>query len=226
MLAAYGRAITETFGPGVRHHYCLFHHLQAVRHRLRDKCGADWQGKPLLRRLVKLVDHIYDCRDRRTAKRRLAKVLALREELARNHPEVLPLLETIEERFPMVANAIGREDVPTTNNITERTIKAFSRHYKNMAGLESIETARIQLRLFRFFYRLKPMREAVRAEHRGMSPLERAGWHLRGIPIADYVRGFTEAFAEEGPELFGPPPASPQGLPPPVERPEGLATAA
>jgi transposase IS66 family protein len=226
MLAAYGRAITETFGPGVRHHYCLFHHLQAVRHRLRDKCGIDWKTRPLLRRLVKLVDHVYDCRDPRTAKKRLGKVLALREDLALNHPEVLPLLDTIEERFPMVANAIGREDVPTTNNVTERTIKAFTRHYKNMAGLESIETARVQLRLFRFFYRLRPMREAARVADRGKSPLERAGWHLRGIPIADYVRRFTEVFAAEGPELFSPLRAPPRGVPPSVEKPEGLATAA
>ena len=60
-----------------------------------------------------------------------------------------------------------------------------------MAGLESIETARIQLRLFRFFYRLTPMSEPVNPEHRGKCPLERAGWSVRGVPIADCIRRFT-----------------------------------
>lgn len=202
MLAAYSNAIADTFGPGVKHHYCLFHHLQAVRQRLRDKFGADWKAQPLLRRLVALVDDIYDCKDRRTARKRLAKVLTLREELEAKHPEAVGLLDTIEKRFPKVANAIGRPDIPRTNNITERTIKAFNRHYKNMAGLESVETARVQLRLFRFFYRLTPMREAAQAEDRGKCPLERAGCFLRGIPLADYVRRFTQAWDEEGPELF------------------------
>jgi transposase-like protein len=202
MLGAYSNAIIDTFGPGVKHHFCLFHHLQAVRQRLREKCGADWKEQPLLRRLVALVDDIYDCRDRRTARKRLAKVLALRQELEAKHPEAVPVLDTIDNRFPKVANTLGHPDLPMTNNATERVIKAFNRHYKNMAGLESVETARVQLRLFRFFYRLTPWREPARAEDRGKCPLERAGWSLRGIPLADYVRRFTEAWDEEGPELF------------------------
>lgn len=200
MLASYENIIRETFGERVVHHYCLFHHLQAVRHRLRDKCGNNWKSKPLLRELVQKVDRIYKCKDRRTAKRRLARVVAMRDKLARRHPEALSVLGIIQERFPMVANALGRDDISATNNLTERTIKAFNRHYRGMAGFEAIETARIQARLFRFFYRLTPMPEAVRPEDRGKCPLERAGWNLAGIPIADYVTGFARGWDRDGPD--------------------------
>ena len=72
LLAAYDKAIKHTFGTHVVHHYCLFHHLQAVRTRVREKCGKDWKESYLLRKLVSQVDAIYDCRDIRTAKKRFA----------------------------------------------------------------------------------------------------------------------------------------------------------
>ncbi len=199
MLGAYANAIRETFGAHVVHHYCLFHHLQAVRHRLRDKLGPDWKKHALLRRLVTRIDDIYHCKTRRTARRRLARVLTMRDEVLAHFPDVGTILDTLEKRFPLVANAIGRSHIPTTNNVTERTIKAFHRHYRAMAGLESIETAHIQLRLFRFFYRLAPLREPARKEDRGLSPAEKAGFTLRAVPIADYVRRFCEAWEEDGP---------------------------
>ena len=211
MLASYENAIRETFGERVVHHYCLFHHLQAVRHRLRDKCGTNWRSKPLLRQLVDKVDHVYKCKDRRTAKRRLALVVAMQDELARKHPEAVGVLDIIQKRFPMVVNALGNDDLSTTNNITERTIKAFNRHYRGMAGFESIETARIQARLFAFFYRLTPMAEASRREDRGKCPLERAGWYLTGIPIADYVTGFGRGWDE--PDWPVPTPSEQPSLP-------------
>jgi transposase-like protein len=209
MLAAYGSAIRDTYGPGVVHHFCLFHHLQAIRHRLRDKCGKDWKKQPLLRQLVEQTDNIYKCRDRRTAKRRLAKVLALRDKLERDHPEAVTVLDTLQQRFPLVANAIGRNQVPTTNNVVERTIKAFNRHYKLMAGFESLDTARIQVTLFAFFYRLTPMREPAQKEDRGVCPLQKAGWSLHGVPVADYVRRFVHAWDEDGPDLFAVAPQPP-----------------
>jgi transposase-like protein/transposase len=202
MLAAYDQAIRDTFGNRVVHHFCLFHHLQAVRHRLRQRCGRDWKKEPLLRQLVEDIDAIYACKSRKTAKKRLAKVLELRTVLEQQHPEAVGILETLEQRFPLVANAIGRQDIPSTNNVTERTIKAFHRHYQHFAGMESLETARIQLRLFRHFYRLMPLREPAKKELRGLCVLERAGWIVRGIPLADYVRRFTEAWDEDGPELL------------------------
>jgi hypothetical protein len=197
LLAAYDNAINDTFGTHVMHHYCLFHHLQAVRTRLREKCSNNWKEHRLLRKLVKQVDAIYDCKDIRTAKKRLAKVLDMRDSLALYHPQAVPILDIIKERFPMVANALENKMIPMTNNTTERVIKAFNQHYKNMAGLESIETARIQLQLFSFYYRLTPLQEAVNKEQRGKCPLERAGWCVQGIPIADYIRKLAEALCED-----------------------------
>lgn len=209
MLAAYDQAIEEVFGKRVVHHFCLFHHLQAVRARLRERCGSGWKQEPMLRKLVKDIDAIYACKSRQTAKKRLAEVLAQREALEREHPAAVGILDILEQRFPLVVNSLGRGDIPSTNNVTERTIKAFHRHYQHFAGLESLETARVQLRLFRHFYRLTPLREAAQEELRGLCVLERAGWVVRGVPLADYVRRFTESWAQEGPELLSPESMSP-----------------
>lgn len=198
MWAGYEGLIEEVFGAKVVHHFCLFHHLQAFRERMRNYCGKDWKNAPLLQELVKSVDHIYDCQKLKTAKKRLQKTLALRPILEAKHPEVLPLLDLLEKRFPKVSNCIGRRAIPTTNNGTERVIKAFNQHYKTMAGLESITTARAQLRLFRFFYRLTPQYERVNKGERGLCPLELAGFKVRGTPLADYVRFTTRSLA--GPE--------------------------
>jgi len=173
------------------------------------------------------VDHIYKCKTKTTARRRLAKVLALRDELSLRHPDALPVLDIIEQRFPKVANDIGRDDIPSTSNVVERTIKAFNRHYKHMAGFESLQTARIQVSLFRFFYRLTPMWEAKRPEHRGLSPLERAGWQTRGVPVADFVRRFTTAWDNDGPDVSVAPAAhttpAARPRPSPTAKPEAAA---
>lgn len=197
LWSGYEGLIRELFGERVIHHFCLFHHLQAVREQMRQKCGKDWKQSALLRHFVSQVDRIYDCRDRRTARKRLEELTTLRSELESQHPEAVPILDLVELRFPKVVNSLGTHLIPSTNNITERVIRAFNQHYKTMAGLESIESARVQLKLFRFFYRMTPQRERIAVEERGTCPLERAGWELHGIPIADYVRALTEAFVEE-----------------------------
>lgn len=203
MLASYDKAIEATFGKKVVHHFCLFHHLQAVRSWLRKHCGPEWKKQPLLRKLVNNIDHIYQCKSGRTAKKRLEKVLNMRPQIETHHPEALDLLELLKKRFPLVINAIGRKDIPSTNNVTERTIKAFHRHYQHFAGLESLDTAGIQLRLFRHFYRLTPLIEPANKESGGQCVLERAGWVVRGVPLADYVRSCTEAWDLAGPGPSG-----------------------
>lgn len=197
MWASYEKAIEQVFGKRVVHHFCLFHHLQSVRRHLREQCGKNWKDQPLLMQLALQIERIYDCRTSRTAKKRLEEVLALRGKLEVAHPEVLPLLNLLEKRFPKVANALDTPDVPMTNNVTERVIRAFNQHYKTMCGLESLPTARLQVALFRLFYRLTPQRETKRKDDRDKCPLERAGFEVRGTPLGDYVRGLTEALVEE-----------------------------
>lgn len=60
----------------------------------------------MLSQLVKDIDAIYDCKSRKTAKKRLAKVLAQREVLEREHPEAVGILDTLEKRFPLVVNSL------------------------------------------------------------------------------------------------------------------------
>jgi len=150
--------------------------------------GADWRRHADLVQLVKSIDRVYRCKDRRTAGKRFEKVLREKDAAVRRHPEVTPLFPLLEARFPLVVNAVGSSLLPSTNNATERVIKAFHRHYRDMAGLESLETAEIHAKLFRFWYRLTPMRDAVDKNDRNKCPLEKADFDLDGVPIIEYVR--------------------------------------
>lgn len=102
------------------------------------------------------------------------------------------LLDFLGQRLPRVANDIGREDVPSTHKLTERAIKAFQRHYRRLAGFESIETARTTMTVLSFFYRMTPWPNAIAPDDCGKCPVERAGWQVRGVPVADSLRGFTK----------------------------------
>jgi hypothetical protein len=55
------------------------------------------------------------------------------------------------------------------------------------------------------------MADAVLPEHRGLCPLERAGWQLTGIPLPDYIRRFTQAWKADGPDFFAATEAKPPG---------------
>ena len=96
--------------------------------------------------------------------------------------------EALERDFPKLVNAIGSPHIPMTTNAAELVIRQFAMHYQTMAGFETFEGARLQLRLFALVYRFSPFTEKARSSWRGKCPLEIAGYEVQDFPLYKMLR--------------------------------------
>jgi transposase-like protein len=155
MHVAYPKAIKEVF-PKAQHAICIFHLLQAAQ--------------------------IFDAKDKRTVIKRMDSFMAKRNHFVTLHPSAGKIFDSIERHFSQALLSIGNPTIPHTNNAVERVNRRFNQHYKNMAGFESMRTARAYLTLFAFFYRITPFYEAKDKRIRGMAPIQIAEIDTENIP--------------------------------------------
>jgi transposase-like protein len=191
MRVDYGPLVAQVFSRAV-HHECIFHALQQVREHIKEVYGADYADThPEVETLKKEIDHIFDARTKRTARRRYEAVLAQREHFVTQRPEVTVLFDFLERHWPKLVNAIESRHIPTTNNATEQVIRIFTQHYKTFCGFESIESAQLYLAVFEKIYRFTPFSDDAQKRIRGKCPLELAGYEMRKSPIAQLFRGLA-----------------------------------
>jgi len=186
-LQAYGTAIPQVFS-GTTHHLCIWHHLHNLEDTLRDLFGKEYRGIPEVADLRKSIGRIFGCKDKRTARRRFEEVMARRSEFVAFRAECAKVFEALERDFPKLVNAIGSPHIPRTTNAAELVIRQFAMHYQTMAGFETLEGARLQLRLFALVYRFTPFTEKARPSWRGKCPLEIAGYEVQDLPLYKMLR--------------------------------------
>ncbi|WP_141508788.1 IS66 family transposase, partial [Candidatus Chloroploca asiatica] len=195
---AYGAAIAAVF-PQATHHECVFHALQNWHAQIRTAYGKDYrEHHPEAVELVRQLKRIFWAKTKRTAERRYARVLALREAYVAAQPEVAPVFTSLEHHWPKLVNAIESERIPLTNNTTELVIRRFAQHYQNFCGFNSIETAQSYLVIFEWCYRLTPFTHDAQQRIRGKCPLELAGYDVRTLPMAQLCRGQLLGWPPEG----------------------------
>jgi len=175
--------------PQAIHHECVFHALQYWHRCFKEAFGRDYeQTTPDIFKLRQQIDHIFQAKTRRTVDKRYADLMAHRAELMRTEPRLEPILESLARHYPFLTNAYDHPLIPLTNNATERLIRRFDQHYQNLAGFDSLETARAYLHLFALAYRFTPFGPEVQPHLRGKCPLELAGYDLTQVPLARYLR--------------------------------------
>jgi hypothetical protein len=190
----YGPAIQEVFSD-TRHHECIFHAMQWMHRQLKEVYGSDYaQTHPEGVMLKEKIDAIFQVKTRRTAEKRYAKVMALREDYVAQKPEVASVFDTLERHWPTLVNGIESEIIPRTNNAVELVIRRFDQHYQNFCGFERIETARLFLAVFEKVYRFTPFTEDAQPRIRGKCPLELAGYDISRLPMAQVCRGWALAW--------------------------------
>ena len=113
-------------------------------------------------------------------------MLALRQQYVAEQPAAAAIFDTLERHWPKLVNAMGSTIIPKTNNAVELVIRRFDQHYQAMCGLDTLESAKIYLRVFELVYRLTPFADDGRREIRGKSPLELAGYDVKSLPIANF----------------------------------------
>jgi hypothetical protein len=183
---AYGRILPQVF-PNAIHHECIFHALQNASAQMTKVYGRYYLEKvPESVRLHDAITQLFRAQTQKTVRQRFAELLAMREASVTKTPEIACVFDSLERHFPKLVNAIESPDIPRTNNATELVIRRFDQHYQAMCGLDTLESAKIYLRVFELVYRLTPFADDGRPEIRGQSPLELAGYDLKALPIANF----------------------------------------
>lgn len=184
----YETVIPEIY-PGAVHHQCVFHAEQATSTLMRDKLGADYTSVPAARALKSAIIHLFRAESSRTLKRRYKKLLGRKPGMIECRPELACVFDSLEGHFEKVANAYTCRllSIPKTNNAVETVIRCFTRRYKTMAGLQTLETAREYVRLWEYYYRFRPFSPDASRRIRNRSPLQIAGYEVHGLTCLDLV---------------------------------------
>lgn len=187
----YGPVIAQVF-PQAQHHQCLFHAEQEISRYLRQTLGRDYaEQHPQAELLRQTIVHLFQARTQSSARRRYQKLRNQQQEYVQCEPSLQWAFEFLELHWPYLANFIGNELIPATNNAVEMVIRRFDQHYQNFCGFESIATAKVYLGVFEKIYRFTPFSDDARPGIRGKSPLQLAGYDLSRVPMSCLCRGHS-----------------------------------
>jgi len=195
----YGNDIARVF-PKAEHHECIFHALKDVSRACHDIYGKNYtETHPEVETLRQAIQRIFAAKTKRTAQKRYAAVMALREPYVQDEPQAAAIFDFLERHWPTLLNGIESQVIPRTNNAVELVIRRFDQHYQNFCGFERIETAQTYLGVFEKLYRLTPFSEDAQPRIRGKCPLELAGYDLSQLPVASLWNGLSIEWPMETP---------------------------
>jgi transposase-like protein len=187
----YGNDIARVF-PQAEHHECIFHALKDVSVSCREIYGRCYaETHPQVEQLRQAIQHIFAAKTKRTAQKRYAAVMALRDQYVQDRPQAAAIFDFLERHWPTLVNGIESQLIPKTNNAVELIIRRFDQHYQNFCGFESIHTAQVYLAVFEKVYRLTPFSTDAHPRIRGKCPLELAGYDLSQLPLAALWNGLS-----------------------------------
>ena len=185
----YGPVVGRVF-PKAEHHGCIFHALQNVERLVKEVYGDNYaETYPEAETLKRHIYHIFEAKTKRTAQKRYAEVLALREGYVRGTPSVVVIFDFLERHWAKLVNGVESDLVPATNNSVELVIRRFDQHYQNFCGFDSIDSARLYLGVFEKLYRFTPFSRDAQPAIRSKSPLQLAGYDTSQLPMAALSSG-------------------------------------
>ncbi|MGH8056914.1 MAG: DDE-type integrase/transposase/recombinase [Candidatus Entotheonellia bacterium] len=167
--------------PAAKHVLCRFHHQQGVTHWLKQHFATDAEidaRKPMMKKVLQT-------RDKRTVRRRLARLRARASELG-----LIPWVSRVDEKLPQLIGSVGSARLPSTTNAIERFFRAFERFYKTRKGFHSILSAKRGLVLFLVVY--------VFTQHAttGQAPIEVILPEARRMPLYRLINDPFRALQE------------------------------
>ena len=131
-------------------------------------------------RLKKEIVHIFAAKTKRTAIKRLKRVMKLRAVCVGANPGADAIFQFLSTHWPTLSNAIE-----------SRVIQRFDQHYQSFCGFEHLSTAQPFLAVFEKIYCTTLFSVDAQPRIRGKSPLELAGYNLSKIPREHPLIGQT-----------------------------------
>ncbi len=169
--------------PGAKHGWCRFHHQQGVTHWLQQHFTTDAEinlRKPVMKKLLQT-------RDKRTVRRRLARLRARASELG-----ITAWVSRVEAKLPGLICSVGSSRLPSTTNAIDRFFRGFQRFYATRGGFHSALSAKRELLLFLVVY--------VFTQHAttGQAPIEVLVPEARRMPLDRVIKDPFRALQERG----------------------------
>ena len=169
--------------PAAKHVLCRFHHQQGVTHWLKQHFATDAEvdaRKPMMKKVLQT-------RDKRTVRRRLARLRARASELG-----LTPWVRRVDEKLPQLLCSVGSARLPSTTNAIERFFRVFQRFYATRGGFHSVLSAKRELLLFLVVY--------VFTQHAttGQAPIEVILPEARSMPLYRIINDPFRALQEWG----------------------------
>lgn len=154
--------------PEVVHQLCVFHHQQGVTRWCQEHLDGSEPAQQCERQMKRVVQ----TPDKRTVRRRLAKLAAQAADLG-----ITAWLQQTLEHLPALLPAIGSRVLPRTINGIERFFRTFNRFYKGRCGFHSVRSAQGELLLFVLVYLF------TQREKDGTAPLAAIVPEVRQMPF-------------------------------------------
>jgi transposase-like protein len=140
-----------------KHNLCHFHHQQGVTRWLKKH----FQDKDEIFARKSKMKKVFQTQDKRTVRRRLAKLKESSEELG-----ISEWTQQTEANLPKLLPSVGSKRIPKTTNAIERFFRAFNRFYKMRCGFSTVISAKRELILFLLMYVF------IRQPGSGKAPIE------------------------------------------------------
>ena len=169
--------------PAAKHVLCRFHHQQGVTHWLKQHFATDAEinaRKPMMKKVLQT-------RDKRTVRRRLARLRARAAELG-----LTPWVSRVDEKLPQLLCSVGSARLPSTTNAIERFFRAFQRFYATRGGFHSVLSAKRELLLFLVVYVFTQQTTT------GEAPIEVILPEARRMPLYRLINDPFRALQERG----------------------------
>jgi transposase-like protein len=129
--------------PKAKHVLCRFHHQQGVTHWLQQHFATEAE----INRRKAAMKQLFQTRDKRTVRRRLARLQAQAPALG-----IVAWITRVQEKLPQLLCSVGSVRLPSTTNALERFFRSFQRFYATRGGFHSVRSAKRELLLFLVVY--------------------------------------------------------------------------
>jgi transposase-like protein len=167
--------------PGAKHILCRFHHQQGVTHWWQQHVATEAAinaRKPLMKQVLQT-------RDKRTVRRRLARLRDQAPELG-----MTPWVSRVEAKLPELICSVGSVRLPSTTKAIERFFRAFQRFDRTRGGFHSVLSATRERLLFLVVY--------LFTQHAttGHAPIEVIVPEARRMPLYHFINDPFKALQE------------------------------
>jgi hypothetical protein len=165
-----------------KHVLCRFHHQQGVTHWLKQHFATDAEidaRKPMMKKVLQT-------RDKRTVRRRLARLRARASELG-----LTPWVRRVDEKLPQLICSVGSARLPSTTNAIERFFRAFQRFYATRGGFHSVLSAKREVLLLLVVYVFTQQATT------GQAPIEVILPEARRMPLYRLINDPFQALQEQ-----------------------------